>query len=78
VSGAVIAVIGFGILATFGRGNQAWGYALVMGFTLGMIIGMLVSSWRAMKFSISESTDEPAEKGWAKKYEERTKKVTEI
>lgn len=77
VSGAVIAIIGFGILATFGQGNQAWGFALVMGLTLGTILGLLVSSWRAMNASLDRHTDDVDQKDHPRR-EEKRRKVTEI
>jgi|SRR3954451_6067685 hypothetical protein len=63
VSGTVIAVIGFGILATFGRGNQSWGYALVMGLVFGFLVGMLWSSWRGLSASIEDSIEDVERRG---------------
>lgn len=61
MSGAAIALIGFGILASFGRGYQPIGFALVMGLVLGLILGMLISVRRGMHQSLRESAEPPKE-----------------
>ena len=77
LSGAVFALIGYGILGSFGRGNAPGGYGLVMGLVLGVILGMIVSAKRAMKGGLDRSLDETIEaEGQKKPAKER--KVTEI
>jgi hypothetical protein len=72
LSGSSIALIGFGILASFGRGYQPIGYALVMGLVLGLILGMLISVRRNLDRNLS---DEYAE---AEKPRQGERKVSEI
>lgn len=57
MSGSAIALIGFGILASFGRGYQPIGFALVMGLVLGLILGMLLSVRRSLDQSLKEAAD---------------------
>lgn len=59
MSGSAIALIGFGILASFGRGYQPLGYALVMGLVLGLILGMLISVRRTLEQSLTGTPETP-------------------
>jgi Na+/melibiose symporter-like transporter len=72
LSGSAIALIGFGILASFGRGYQPIGFALVMGLVLGLIVGMVISVARALAHSLKDDTEIPREP------KEKTRRVTEI
>ena len=58
VSGALIALIGFGILAAFGTGQNSIGYALVMGLVGGGLVGQFISSTKGMYYKLSGKLDE--------------------
>jgi FtsH-binding integral membrane protein len=73
MSGSAIALIGFGMIASFGRGYQPLGYGLGMGLVLGLILGMFVSVRRNLDRDLT-TMYENADKEPAK----RERKVTEI
>jgi len=61
VSGAVIAVIGYGVLASFGCGNAPAGYGLVMGLVLGIILGLISSTVRVLRGGLETEVDDQIE-----------------
>lgn len=48
VSGLIIAIVGYGIFAAFGTNYQPIGFAIVMGFLLGLICGQIISTVKEM------------------------------
>ncbi|HXA19326.1 MAG TPA: hypothetical protein VN380_20210 [Thermoanaerobaculia bacterium] len=71
-SGLAIALIGFGMIASFGRGYQPLGYALAMGLVLGLILGMFLSVRRNLDRDLSSMYEN------TNKESKRERKVTEI
>ncbi|HBY01434.1 MAG TPA: hypothetical protein DEG92_02650 [Rikenellaceae bacterium] len=58
ISGSIIALVGFGVLAAFGTNNQPIGYALITGMIGGAIIGQFSSSAIAVYQSTFNSSIE--------------------
>lgn len=69
ISGSLISVIGFGILAAFGTDNKAIGYALGMGLVGGAIVGQIFSTTKAMYQKLRGSIDEVIEEEMEKQRE---------
>src|SRR5262249_13934166 len=71
ISGAAIALIGFGIFASFGRGYQPFGLALAMGLALGVILGLFISVRRRLDGTLGDTYTDAGVKP-------KERKVTEI
>lgn len=70
VSGVIIAVIGYGAVASFGSGAEPLGYSIIMGLLFGLILGLIIANVRDMNDQLSKSLDDEIEKEQIKKDKE--------